>query len=224
MHHQENAYFQTIAEVNIIRGYCQLQGLGFSLQVDEHTMVPQFTIMEVACVLAFETLDDIDSKDISLSNVIFNGNAIDNVPCLLNCTMDILKSATQLSISTLHDIRQEPIAKIMSAHTSGLWPPHLQLFPSTKIDQGASTIGFQSWKMSISSKRPSRSQTPIMSSLALASPKDRVNGVWLQPGTAESSLQLTNMLLKEAQKVVHGSRAWQATSCSAFVARYATPS
>ena len=178
--------------------------------------------MEVACVLAFDTLDDLASKNVSLTSISFNGNALDNPSCLLLCTMNIHTCATELSISPLHGSKQEPIARMMSAHTSTLWPPNLRLYSSADMGPSASMRGLEPWKFSLSPKRPPDVQTPITSSLALANTKDRVNGVWLQPGTAESSLQLTTMLLKDGDKGMQHPCAWQATSCSAFVARYAT--
>ena len=189
-------------------------------------MVPRFTIMEVACVLAFETLDDLSNNDILLSNVLFNSNAIDTVPCLLLCTVNIQTRATQLSISPFHDTRQEATARTMTANISNLRPPLLQSFLSLKMDQRAfaSMKIFKSWSMALSLKRPPSTQTPIMSSLALTDLKDRVNGVWFQLGAAESPLQLTNMLLKQSKKWMHNYCAWQATSCSALVLRYAKPS
>ena len=192
------------------------------MQVNEHTILPHFTIMEVACALAFDTLDDLTSKDVSLASISFNGTAIDSPSCLLLCTMDIHTCATQLSISALHGSKQEPIARMMSAHTSLLRPPHLRLYPSKNMGPSAMMRRLEPWNISLSPKRPPDVRTPITSSVALANTKDMVNGVWLQPGTAESSLQLTTMLLKEADKGMQHPCAWQATSCSAFVARYAT--
>lgn len=185
-------------------------------------MVPQCTIMEVACVLACETLDDAESTHFLLLSTIFNANAVDTPPCSLLCTLDIQRSVIQLSISPLQAVRQEPIALIMSAHTSGSRPPHLLWYPLTSMNRGASIRGFRSWNMALSSQQPPSLQIPVTCSLALANPEDEVNGVWLQPGAAEASLQLPNLFLKEVEDEMHNPCAWRAASCFAFVVRHAT--